>query len=190
MYKAKLRKDLIPPSYLDPKHKRPRRPNLAADALQPAAPPPKVPTSSVAVKILHPRVEKTINRDLSIMTFFARCIAALPGLEWISLPEEVEVFGGMMREQLDLRLEASNLRRFEHNFSGRREDAVNFPRPLEDWTTKDVLIEEYEDALPLNAFLRNGGGPFDNTLATLGLDVFLVCASSTPSSLMWLTCFA
>ncbi|KAG8850582.1 hypothetical protein FRB96_009673 [Tulasnella sp. 330] len=173
VYRAKLRKDLLPLSYLDPKRKRPKRPTIAADAVTPPPPPPIVPTAAVAVKVLHPRVNVTINRDLSIMAFFAKCIAALPGMEWISLPEEVDVFGKMMREQLDLRLEATNLKTFEVNFSLRRENAVNFPRPLTEYTTKDVLIEEFEDALPLNAFLRNGGGPFDSVLATLGLDVFL-----------------
>lgn len=97
-------------------------------------------------------------------------------MEWISLPEEVEVFGRMMREQLDLRNEAVNLQKFENNFSARRENAVNFPRPLKEYTTQEVLIEEFEDALPMSSFLRNGGGPFDHVLATQGLDVFLVGA--------------
>ncbi|KAG8903494.1 isoleucine-tRNA ligase [Tulasnella sp. 403] len=173
VYRATLRKDVIPPSYLDPKRKPSKKRTIAADAVTPPPPPPFVPTACVAVKVLHPRVDKMIIRDLRIMNFFAKCIAALPGLEWISLPEEVDVFGKMMKEQLNLQNEAHNLRIFERNFNGRRENAVNFPRPLEEYSSKDILIEEFEDALPLNAFLRNGGGPYDCVLATLGLDVFL-----------------
>lgn len=114
-----------------------------------------------------------ITRDLSIMSFFARAISLLPGMQWLSLPQEVEVFGTMMFQQLDLRNEAENLLAFEHNFSNRNV-SVTFPRPLKVWSTKDILVEEYENALPLEVFLRNGGGPYDEQIATSGLDAFLV----------------
>jgi aarF domain-containing kinase len=107
-------------------------------------------------------------------------------MQWLSLPEEVEVFGSMMFQQLDLRHEAENLEVFERNFAG-RSLPVTFPRPLKVWSTKDLMIEEYEVALPLETFMRNGGGPFDQQLATIGLDAFLVrdnsmCASFKNSS--------
>ena len=140
----------------------------------------------VAMKVLHPRVEKTISRDLAIMSFFAGLITLLPGMEWLSLKEEVEVFGRMMHEQLDLRNEAENLDLFEKNFA-HRPLAISFPRPLKTWSTKDILIEEYQTALPLEIFLKNGGGPYDRQLAEIGLDAFLVCVllefSSKPGNL-------
>ncbi|KAF9512416.1 hypothetical protein BS47DRAFT_1345566 [Hydnum rufescens UP504] len=150
VYRAILNPELIPPSYLDPKHKRDHKKGLTGA----------------------PRVAGMIARDLAIMRFFATCLNIIPGFEWLSLVDEVDVFGGMMSEQLDLRREAANLRTFENNFTGRM-SAVTFPRPLEDFSTTDVLVEEYQNALPLKAFLRNGGGPFDNSLANLGLDAFL-----------------
>ncbi|KAG6862132.1 hypothetical protein C0995_004214 [Termitomyces sp. Mi166 len=171
VYRATLKQDLIPPSYLGPR--RPRK--TPAAAIGPAIlkdPPPSVPTASVAIKILHPDVSKMIARDLSIMSFFAHAISLLPGMQWLSLPQEVEVFGAMMFQQLDLRNEAENLLAFEHNFSNRKVP-VTFPRPLKLWSTKDILVEEYENALPLEAFLRNGGGPYDEQIATSGLDAFL-----------------
>lgn len=36
-----------------------------------------------------------------------------------------------------------------------------------------MLVEEYENALPLELFLKNGGGPYNDTLAEVGLDAFL-----------------
>ena len=132
-----------------------------------------MPSHVVAIKVLHPNVEKTINRDLKIMTFFAKVLNAFPGMEWLSFPQEVAVFGDMMRSQLDLRTEAGNLDRFEENFKHRT--VVSFPRPLKAYTSRRVLVEEYEDAVPLKAFLREGGGPFDFRIASLGLDAFLVC---------------
>lgn len=171
VYRATLKQTLLPPSYLGPRRSRkspagPLGPVILQDH------PPSVPTASVAIKILHPHVAKTISRDLSIMAFFARCISILPAMQWLSLPEEVQVFGTMMNQQLDLRNEADNLLAFENNFAPRKVP-VTFPRPLKLWSTKDLLVEEYENALPLEAFLRNGGGPYDEQVATVGLDAFL-----------------
>jgi aarF domain-containing kinase len=171
VYRATLKQDLIPPSYLGPRRQR----KGPAGALAPVIlqdPPPSVPTASVAIKVLHPHVQKTISRDLSIMSFFAHFITLFPGMQWLSLPEEVDVFGRMMFQQLDLRHEAENLLGFEANFASRKVP-VTFPRPLVSWSTTDLLVEEYENALPLEAFLKNGGGPFEDQVATVGLDAFL-----------------
>lgn len=160
----------MPHNYLGPKHRPTKR-------MLPLPTPPDrgtetAPNTAVAIKVLHPHVEKTINRDLKIMGFFARVLNAFPGMEWLSFPQEVEVFGSMMRSQLDLREEAKNLDRFEENF--RHRTVITFPRPLKEYTSKRVLVEEYEDAVPLKAFLREGGGPYDYRIASLGLDAFLV----------------
>ncbi|CCM04437.1 uncharacterized protein FIBRA_06617 [Fibroporia radiculosa] len=168
VYKGTLRKDLIPPSHLTPKRSRK---NVLPTALV-NEPPPSVPTAAVAIKILHPDVSKLIARDLAIMDFFARALTLFPGVQWLSLPEEVAVFGRMMQQQLDLRVEAANLEVFEKNFSGRKLP-VTFPRPLTVWTSKEVLVEEYQNALSLELFLKNGGGPYDDLLAEVGLDTFL-----------------
>ena len=169
VYKATLKQDLIPPSHLAPKRTKRRAmlPPLSHE------PPASVPSAAVAIKVLHPRVAKMIDRDLSIMSFFANFITILPGMQWLSLPEEVAVFGVMMHEQLDLRIEADNLAVFEKNFQGRKLP-VTFPRPLRLWSTQDLLVEEFQNALPLEWFLRNGGGPYNDTLAEVGLDAFLV----------------
>ncbi|KAJ3783131.1 protein kinase [Lentinula aff. detonsa] len=171
VYRATLKKDLIPPSYLGPRRHK-KMPAAALNSVTLTDAPPSVPTAAVAIKVLHPRVAKTISRDLSIMSFFAKFIAILPGMQWLSLPEEVDVFGRMMFQQLDLRHEAENLLAFENNF-GSRNVPVNFPRPLQVWSTPHLLVEEYQNALPLETFLKNGGGPYDEQVATVGLDAFL-----------------
>ncbi|KAN0060217.1 hypothetical protein ACQY0O_007546 [Thecaphora frezii] len=178
VYKAKLKPDLLPPDYLEAKkrstksQRRQRLSQTLALTYEEDEAPPKIPTAAVAIKILHPRVEKTIGRDIKIMRFFANLVNLIPGAEWLSFPEEVDVFAEMMFSQLDLRNEAKNLERFEANFS-RRRSAISFPRPLMQFSTKQVLIEEFEDALPLKHFLQNGGAGFDHRIANLGLDAFL-----------------
>lgn len=188
-----LNPELLPVAYLQAKQSAIEGKKGAFDTLADApraladysnpndARPPSVPTSAVAIKILHPHVHSTIRRDLKIMSFFASCLHLIPGIEWLSLSDEIRVFGEMMNEQLDLRIEASNLRTFERNFERRRRSAVGFPRPLEEFSNSDVLVEEFQEAVPLKAFLRNGSGSFDHRLANLGLDAFLV--SSVPSSI-------
>ncbi|KAF7793377.1 hypothetical protein EIP86_004489 [Pleurotus ostreatoroseus] len=171
VYRATLKHDLVPPSLLTPKSKSHARSpvDIATTILQP---PPPAPSAAVAVKILHPSVEKLIKRDLQLMSFFAHALTLIPGVQWLSLPEEVELFGQMMYGQLDLRIEGRNLAEFEKRFAGRNLP-VTFPRALEMWSTKDVLVEEYQNALSLEDFLKNGGGPYNDMLAEVGLDAFL-----------------
>ncbi|KAJ2270594.1 hypothetical protein GGH14_000240 [Coemansia sp. RSA 370] len=126
----------------------------------------------VAVKVLHPRVERKIRRDLRIMEWGARALSLLPGIKWLSLPEEVAVFGNMMMSQVDLRTEARNAERFAANFSGRA--GVAFPRVYLPLDSKDVLVETFCDGIPLRAFLDiDGHTPFDRELGARGLDAFL-----------------
>ncbi|KAI0347771.1 ABC1-domain-containing protein [Trametopsis cervina] len=169
VYRATLKRDLVPPSHLPNRQARTSGIPLPPAIIQP---PPAVPTNAVAIKILHPKVDNMIRRDLRIMSFFAHTLSWIPGVQWLSLPEEVEVFGQMMHDQLDLRNEARNLEEFEKRFAGRRLP-VMFPIPLQNWSTKSVLIEEYQNALSLEYFLRNGAGPYSDTLAEVGLDAFL-----------------
>ncbi|KAI0319778.1 ABC1-domain-containing protein [Amylostereum chailletii] len=171
VYRATLKQDLLPPSYFDPKRAPKTGPKAIAPHIIPDPAPP-VPTAAVAIKVLHPRVAQNIARDLTIMSFFAHLITVFPGMQWVSLPEEVDVFGRMMYEQLDLRTEAEHLETFEANFMPRKEP-IFFPRPLMKWSTADMLVEEFENAVPLNSFLKNGAGPYDDQLAELGLDAFL-----------------
>ncbi|KAF2712454.1 ABC1-domain-containing protein [Pleomassaria siparia CBS 279.74] len=133
--------------------------------------PQRVPSSHVAVKVLHPKAERIVRRDLRIMGFFAALINAIPTMEWLSFPDEVAQFGEMMRLQLDLRIEAANLTLFRQNFKNRT--TAWFPYPYTDYTTREVLIEEYAQGIPMEAFLQNGGGVFQKDIADEGLDAFL-----------------
>ena len=133
--------------------------------------PQRVPSSYVAIKVLHPKVERLVRRDLRIMGFFAALINAIPTMEWLSLPDEVAQFGEMMRLQLDLRIESANLSMFRKHFKDRT--TAWFPYPYTDYTTRQVLVEEFAQGIPLAAFLEDGGGVFQQEIADEGLDAFL-----------------
>ncbi|KAL0933932.1 ubiquinone biosynthesis [Colletotrichum truncatum] len=173
VYKAKLKADLAAPSDADifeepkPLHRKVAK-NVEA-ALK--STPKRVPSTYVAVKVLHPRVERTVRRDLRIMHFFASVLNAIPTIEWLSLPDEVEQFGEMMKLQLDLRIEAANLAKFRKNFKDR--STAWFPYPYTEFTTRNVLVEEFAQGIPLADFMENGGGVYQHDIASEGLDAFL-----------------
>ncbi|KAK3950269.1 hypothetical protein QBC32DRAFT_346954 [Pseudoneurospora amorphoporcata] len=169
VYKAKLKPDLTMPADSDVSDSRRRFAKNVGSVLK--ATPKRVPSSYVAIKVLHPDVERTVRRDLRIMGFFASMINAIPTLEWLSLPDEVEQFGEMMKLQLDLRIEAANLSKFRKNFKDRT--TAWFPYPYTEFSTRNVLVEEFAHGIPLADFMANGGGVFQQEIASEGLDAFL-----------------
>ena len=174
VYKARLKPDLakLDGSDLEAADKPPlsHRIRRNVDALVKSSP-QRVPSAYVAIKVLHPKVERTVRRDLKIMAVFAAVINAIPTLEWLDLPNEVYVFGGMMRLQLDLRIEAANLTILRKHFQNRT--TAWFPYPYTDFTTRTLLVEEFAQGLPLAVFLKSGGGVYQKDIANEGLDAFL-----------------
>ncbi|KAK0893939.1 hypothetical protein LTR91_023181 [Friedmanniomyces endolithicus] len=172
VYKAKLKPDM---TILDngedqsPQTLRQRAQRTVDPLLK--STPQRIPSSYVAIKVLHPKIERVVRRDLRIMSFFAQVINAIPTMEWLSFPDEVAQFGEMMRLQLDLRIEAANLTIFRRNFASRT--TAWFPYPYSQYTTRQVLVEEYATGIPLEHFLSNGGGVFQKEIADEGLDAFL-----------------
>ncbi|KAM5432663.1 hypothetical protein McanMca71_007360 [Microsporum canis] len=171
VYKAKLRPDLAgsldrASKPVNLREKMRKNVNVLVKST-----PESVPSSYIAIKVLHPNVDRTVRRDLRIMGFFATLIHWIPTMEWLSLPDEVEKFGEMMKLQLDLRIEAANLTFFRENFESRT--TARFPYPYTEYTTREVLVEEFAQGIPLAAFLENGGGVFQHDIAHEGLDAFL-----------------
>ena len=57
-----------------------------------------------------------MQRDFTLMMRAAYFSRSLPWLADLRLDESVRQFGGPLREQLDLSVEAASLNRFNHNF--------------------------------------------------------------------------
>lgn len=174
VYKARLKEDLAAPgaraSALEEPQNLRQKVRKNVDAFVKSTP-QRVPSSYVAIKVLHPKVERIVRRDLRIMAIFASVINAIPTMHWLSLPDEVAQFGEMMRLQLDLRIESANLSIFRKNFQSRT--TAWFPYPFTDYTTREVLVEEFASGIPLATFLESGGGVFQQEIADEGLDAFL-----------------
>ncbi|KAI5947981.1 putative aarF domain-containing protein kinase 2 [Manis javanica] len=126
----------------------------------------------VAVKVLHPGLLTQVQMDLLLMKMGSRILALLPGIKWLSLPEIVEEFEKLMVQQIDLRYEAQNLEHFQCNFLN--VNSVKFPTPLRPFVTRDVLVETYEESVPVSSY-QQAGIPLDlkRKIARLGINMLL-----------------
>nr|XP_055202393.1 uncharacterized aarF domain-containing protein kinase 2 isoform X3 [Gorilla gorilla gorilla] len=126
----------------------------------------------VAVKVLHPGLLAQVHMDLLLMKIGSRVLGLLPGIKWLSLPEIVEEFEKLMVQQIDLRYEAQNLEHFQVNF--RNVKAVKFPTPLRPFVTREVLVETYEESVPVSSY-QQAGIPVDlkRKIARLGINMLL-----------------
>lgn len=106
----------------------------------------------VAIKLIHPNVEKLIKVDMELLSTMANIIDWFPDLEILSIGETCRQFADSMRCQLDLRVEAKNLIVFSKNFIN--EKWAVFPEPVEGLVTKNVLVETLMEGTPIAAFMQ------------------------------------
>lgn len=113
----------------------------------------------VAVKVLHPNVQTDIDADLELMRTTVRLLQTLPfqvfePMKWLNLEGVVEEFADLLNLQLDLRIEAHNLERFNENFKGHK--TIVFPKLIPGYeSTKDVLVETFLEGVPVLQYARN-----------------------------------
>ncbi len=127
----------------------------------------------VAVKILHPNVDSGIEADLDVLRLAARLLAwCNPKFYWMNPTGMVEEFAGLLSEQLDLRVEGRNLKKFNKNFSD--DENIRFPRVLSQFQpTEKVLVEEFIEGLTLEELLlkHRENVPLRNELCDKGIEV-------------------
>ena len=110
----------------------------------------------VAIKVAHPRVRNTIEKDLGIMRYLAKSMERLPfgwgeKLKWNNLSGGVEEFATMLEPQLDLRNEANHIDRFNKDFA--KQPDVIFPELVEGYeASRDVLVETFCSGVTLEDF--------------------------------------
>ena len=95
----------------------------------------------IAVKILHPNVERKVRLDMMLLSGLADVLDRYPRLEILSLGETCRQFVEVMQKQLDLSIEAYNLHMFRDLFA--KDTWARFPKPIDQYVTKNVLVEEY-----------------------------------------------
>jgi len=95
-------------------------------------------------------------------------------MKWASIKEALDQFASSMKAQIDLIREAHNLQIFNKNFVSY--EGVTFPKLIDHFVTKRVLVETFEDGEPLANFLNSNNKQITKEktqLARLGLHAYL-----------------
>ncbi|XP_018378366.1 PREDICTED: uncharacterized aarF domain-containing protein kinase 2 isoform X2 [Trachymyrmex cornetzi] len=126
----------------------------------------------IAVKVLHPGIEGQLKRDIAIMRGFSKCVTYfIPKLHWLSLTDCIDEFARVMENQVDMRLEASNLVRFSANFSKRND--IMFPYPYTHLTRRRILVESFHEGAPISDYLVYDDAILQRRLARIGIAMVL-----------------
>lgn len=91
----------------------------------------------VAVKVRRPNLDDIVAFDLSVMRLAAKVISIVPTIRLLAPVESVDQFGAAIRAQIDLRIEATNNRRFTQSFAN--DPDIGFPTLHEDLCSRRVL---------------------------------------------------
>ncbi|XP_011631396.1 uncharacterized aarF domain-containing protein kinase 2-like [Pogonomyrmex barbatus] len=127
---------------------------------------------AVAVKVLHPGIKGQLKRDIAIMRSLFKCVTYfVPKLHWLSLTDCIDEFARIIEDQVDMRLEASNLARFSTNFS--RRNNIVFPYPYLYLTCRRILVESFHEGLPISNYLEHDDVVLQRKLAKIGITTIL-----------------
>ncbi|KAL3942172.1 MAG: hypothetical protein SGBAC_003597 [Bacillariaceae sp.] len=110
--------------------------------------------TKVAIKVQHPNIWDKVCVDFYLLHKVFKWIERIPriNLEYLSLSDTIRQFRDTMLPQLDLTLEASHLTRFNKNFAN--DDQVGFPEPINDLTTRQVLVETFCEGIPIMEYTK------------------------------------
>ena len=125
----------------------------------------------VALKIAHRGMREIIEADLDIMRFGAWVASKCPSLTSLDTPGAVSEFGKFMRAQTNLLTEADNINRFSVLFRDRSD--IRFPKVFIDHCTEDILVESFEDGIPLGLVIQQGSTKLKKKVCDVGIDAFL-----------------
>lgn len=103
----------------------------------------------VAVKVLRPEVEETVAVDLDLsfrLLFWLNIL--FPNHHVRGITNVVREFSVRVREEMDFRSEADNIKRFQQLFADVR--GVRAPEVVETLTTRRVLVMEYLDGTKID----------------------------------------
>ena len=109
----------------------------------------------VAVKVLRPRIEEAVARDVVA----ARAISAWAARRWpiphvLGFAALVEEFAARISEEMDFRLEAEYATEVRANFAGN--ERVVIPEVMHEMTRQRVLVLEYVDGTRVDRLEKEG----------------------------------
>ena len=130
----------------------------------------------VAVKILRPRVQKEVARDIKTLRLLAKWTSRLaPSTKRFRLGELVDELESTLALELDLRNEAANASLLAHHFEG--SDLIHVPKVYFDYCASEVLVTEFVNGINISDIdaLKAAGMNFKR-LAERGVEIFFTQA--------------
>lgn len=106
----------------------------------------------VAVKILRPGIEETVQADFLVITFLAYIgdlFFKISGFSWREFAEE---FKRWTIQELDYHIEAEHAQRMIHNLEP--DDHLVIPKIYDRYSTKRILVQEYIEGVHLSRVFR------------------------------------
>ncbi len=125
-----------------------KKPVAAASLAQVHKATVKSTKQSVAVKVLRPGIEKAFLRDIDAFYFIARFIELLsPASRRLKPLELIKYFEGIVRAEIDLRMESAAAAEFHSNTKYDKQFKV--PKVVWDLSSKRVMTTEWVEGIPV-----------------------------------------
>ncbi len=121
----------------------------------------------VAVKLRRRGIEKQVEADLNVLEFFNRLFRPFfSSYTQNSIDAVISEFGDMIRKEVNLATELSNLKSFSRTYA---KSGVVFPRPLERYCSEHALVMSFEEGIRFDdkEGLRRLGIDFHRVIETL-----------------------
>lgn len=129
--------------------------------------------NEVAIKVVRPGIQKKIKRDISLMKRLAKRIERhfIDGKR-LRLFELVEEYELVINTELNMRVEASNMRQTKRNFEGN--NLLYVPEVFLEHTTQKILVMEKITGIPVDDLEKlNKKGVNLRLLSERGVEIFL-----------------
>ena len=103
----------------------------------------------VAVKVARPGIRKAIERDISLMKILARYIEKKSNdARRLKLPKLVLEYESVILAELNMKVEASNIKQTKRNFVNN--NLLYVPEAYLDLTSENVLVMERIEGIPVD----------------------------------------
>ena len=129
--------------------------------------------SPVAIKVVRPGIRKTIQRDISLMKRLAGYIERKSyDARRLQLLKLVQEYESVILAELNMKLEASNIKQTKRNFENN--NLLYVPEAYIDLTSENILVMERIEGIPVdNIDVLRGLGIDFKLLAERGVEIFL-----------------
>lgn len=127
----------------------------------------------VAVKVLRPGIERLARIDLSALSKVVKVMYRVTRFgKRMNVVAMYREFRAMVYQELNYRLEAENLRRFQRNFA--KDNRVVVPRLNDTYASRRVLVMEYIEGIKITDVSRfEAQGVAPSTIVDIMLDAYL-----------------